>query len=159
MIYLIEGPDGVGKSTLAKEIAHAKGAHIIHSSYNKLWDIEKYHRLIIQQAVEFLKIGIPVVLDRWAVSEFVYSNVFRGGPSYDTFGLLEEYQGFLTPIYCWNDSVEENHAKNKETRIEMFDSMKEVFNEFEDYVNTDSLLRWTRYNFDINDMQEFVKDL
>lgn len=163
MIYLLEGPDGVGKTTLAKEIASQKGAHIIHSSYNKYWDIKKYHEMIIKQALDFNEKGIPVVLDRWVVSEFVYGTVFRGGPSYDTSALLEKYIDKITPIYCWNENAVENHLKNRQDRIEMFESMADIVKEFEDYINFTSNnwlnIPWVHYNYNQIDVKEFVKEL
>lgn len=164
MIYILEGADGTGKSTLANEIAKQKHGQVLHPYYDKTWNMEKYHIAFIESAILFANEGIPVILDRWAPSEFVYGDVFRNGPSFDTSKLIEKYQDLITEwIYCRNDNAIENHLKNKETREEMFDDMSQVVTKFDYYIEYTSNnwlhIPWKIYDFDKVNMKQFVKDL
>lgn len=49
-IYIIEGPDGTGKTTLANEIAEQSKASIVHCSYDKDWDIKVHHKDMFKAA-------------------------------------------------------------------------------------------------------------
>lgn len=163
MIYVLEGPDGVGKSTLAEEISKIKGATVVHPYYNKRWNMQEYHTAFIQFAEHCNDFEIPVVLDRWAPSEFVYGHVFRKGESFDTRSLIDYYRELLKDelvfIYCRNDNAVENHLKNKEEREEMFDSMAEVMVAFDAYVKGTPEFNWHMYDYDKVDMTKFTKEL
>lgn len=164
-IYIIEGPDGTGKSTLANKIAEETKGHILHASYDKNWNIEKYHFDLIDVAFRLSKYQ-SVVLDRWAISEFVYGTVFRGGPSYDTAGLIEDsMDDKIVWIYCENEDAVKNHLANSKKRKEMFDDMTKVVEEFDDYVEYSSnnwlQIPWIKYNYNYNwiNIDEFVKEV
>lgn len=159
MIIILEGADGTGKSTLAAEIAKQKGAHIIHSSFNKGWNIRRYHTKLIQHAKELEDLGIVVVMDRWAPSEQVYGDIFRDGPSYSVEDLIKQFNNNIKWIYCRNDKVIENHLRNLEKRHEMFDSMALIAARFEKYVQDTPELKWIVYDYDKNNMKEFVEEL
>ena len=119
-IYILEGPDGTGKSTLASEIVEQIKGHVSHCSYDKSWNIEEYHRSIIEVARKLAQYQ-PVVIDRWAPSEFVYGTVFRNNVSYNTSNLIERFfDDNIVWIYCRNDDAVKNHKKNIKTRNEMF---------------------------------------
>jgi thymidylate kinase len=159
-VYIIEGPDGVGKSTLAKEIAKQKNAHVIHSSFNKSWDIKDYHIKLMTHAKNLEKSGIPIVLDRWAPSEQVYGDVFRGGPRYGIMTLIRRYNKNITWIYCRNDNTIKNHLKHLDERHEMFDDMTIVVARFDKFIKeTQEELNWITYDYDKNNKKEFVEDL
>lgn len=159
MIYIVEGPDGVGKSTLANEIAQQTGASILHCSYDKEWDMQKYQMEMFKIAKQLNKYK-DVVIDRWAPSEFVYGNVFREGPSYDVMGYLWELDDSnIKWIYCRNDNAVENHLKHKENRIEMFEDMSKVVEEFHKFVEDTNFLNWKVYDFDKVNRKKFVKEL
>lgn len=162
-IICITGCDGTGKSTLAQEIAKVTKGHILHCSYNKDWDMQQYHTDIMEAAKKLVKYQ-DVIIDRFAVDEFVYGTVFRGGPSYDTSALIEKHHGDdVVYIYCENENYIENHLKNKEKREEMFDSMDGVVEEYEDYINFSSNnwlgIPWVRYNYNWVDINDFVKEI
>ena len=159
MIYILEGPDGVGKSTLASEIASQKGAHIIHSSYNKNWNIQRYHNKLMTHAKDLEKNGILVVMDRWAPSEQVYGDVFRDGPEYSVMNLIKYFNNNIKWIYCRNDKVIENHLKHLEERHEMFDDMTLVAARFDKFVKDTPELEWVIYDYDKVNKKEFVGQL
>ena len=100
------GENGTGKTTLANKIAEETKGHVLHCSYNKDWNIEQYHIDIMETAQKLVKYQ-DVVIDRWAMDEFVYGTVFRGGPSYDTSALIEKYHDDnIVYIYCENEKGE-----------------------------------------------------
>jgi thymidylate kinase len=157
-IFIIEGADGTGKTTLANEIYKVTKGHILHSTYNKEFNIEKYHEQIIDSAISLAKYQ-PVIIDRWAVSELVYGNVFRDGPSYDINKLIQAASHLqIVWIYCENEDSIENHKRNQKTREEMFNDMTGVVHEYDRYIST-SDLGWIRYNFNWVDTKEFVKEI
>lgn len=77
-VYVIEGPDCSGKTTLANELARALGAKQIHLTYRWRSRMDLYHRWAYEK-VQALRKQQPVILDRWWPSEVVYAKAFRGG--------------------------------------------------------------------------------
>lgn len=159
-VIIIDGPDGTGKSTLAKALAKRTNGEVIHSSWNKNWDIKKYHCAKFNYAVELQDIGITPVLDRWAASENIYAKVFRDGESYDTNELIQEVDDNyeITWIFCRNDNAAENHLKHMQRREEMWDDMNLVAEEFDKYIKKSSV-DWWIYDYDKVDINEFVKEI
>lgn len=160
-IYIIEGPDGTGKSTLANEIAEQKKASVLHCSFDKSWDIKQHH-VDMFRAAKLIGQWMPVVLDRWSYSELVYGTVFRDKPSYDVKDFLFENEHDLLNaiwIYCRNDKAAENHKKNMQLREEMYDDMSEVAKTFDEFVKNDKDINWIEYDYTKVNMKDFVKDL
>lgn len=160
MIFILEGPDGVGKSTLANEIAKQTKGHILHCSWKKEWDMQDYFKDIFQAALSVSKYQ-DIVIDRWAPSDWVYGNVFRDGPTSDTFKLIKEADATAQVkwIMCKNDNAVLNHLKNKELRQEKFEDMTDVVSNFMLFENDTPELNWIDYNFNKVNMQEFVEGL
>jgi thymidylate kinase len=159
MIIVIEGPDGTGKTTLAREIYDQTKGHVLHCTWNKDWDMKQYFTEILETARKLEKYQ-TVVIDRWAPSEWVYGHVFRGGPQFDIFEFLDSQD--LTDIkwiICKNVNAVFNHVKNSKERVEMFDDMTDVVSNFTLFSFDTPQLDWIEYDFDKNDTKEFVKDL
>ena len=156
-IIVLEGADGTGKSTLANILTTRTKGHIFHCSWDKDWNIEDYHESIMEAAIE-LSNWQTVVIDRWALSELVYGNVFRNGPSYDVRELMDQYRDKITWVYCHNDNTVLNHIKNAKNREEMFDSMKDIVKEFDKFINK-SNLPWIKYNFNKSNINKVVEDI
>lgn len=71
MQIIIEGPDGAGKSTLAKKIADTFNLKIIHSGKDDLNNLAYYAKLLTDNP--------NAVFDRFYFSEIVYGNALRNG--------------------------------------------------------------------------------
>lgn len=122
---LFEGPDGAGKTTATAELTKM----LTDSGYDLLWQHAKgtsglppglsmldYHHNQVSKAIRHLKSARNAVsiLDRGCISEIIYANVFRNGPSYDaelmwSFMLTAGCQlvVFLPPIeVAWKSAVE-----------------------------------------------------
>lgn len=160
MIYILEGADGCGKSTLANTIAEETKGHILHCSYSKDWNIHEYHLDVFAAALSLSKYQ-DVIIDRWAPSEWVYGNVFRGKESYNVFTLIEaaNTKADITWIMCKNVNAVANHLKNKEKREEMFESMYDVVANFSIFESDTPELNWIDYDYDKVNMKQFVKEL
>ena len=79
-IILIEGADASGKTTLARHLVETYGARRMHGRiWSNMW---RWHVGMLRRAVRLADDGL-VVLDRHWLSELVYGQVYRGGPSYD----------------------------------------------------------------------------
>lgn len=154
-IYILEGPDGTGKSTLAEELQRETKGHLMHLTFNKYWDMQAYYMAAYNAAIELSNYQ-DVIIDRWIPSEIVYGSVFRKGPSFKTSNIPEFDNAKY--IYCWNEKAVENHLKNKEVRKEMFDDMTDVVNTFEGYIAA-SNLPWVKYNFNHVELSSFVKEI
>ena len=68
MNFILEGCDGVGKSTLAEVIAHRVGADVVHLTRHSPCDVKSCMSRIVS--------AVPYVMDRSYISEVVYSKVF-----------------------------------------------------------------------------------
>jgi thymidylate kinase len=157
MIFIVEGADGTGKTTLGKAIAKEIGATVLHCSFYPTWDIEKYHKQIMIMAKCLEKVCGNVVIDRWAPSEFVYGSIFRGGESYDTRKLMKETTG-VKWVMCTNQNVVENHKRNSKNRYEMFEDMEKV-SYFFDRLAEEHIVEWYFFDFDRISTSEFIKKL
>ena len=68
MNFILEGCDGVGKSTLAEVIAHRVSADVVHLTRHSPCDVKSCMSRIVS--------AVPYVMDRSYISEIVYSKVF-----------------------------------------------------------------------------------
>lgn len=160
MIYILEGADGTGKSTLAAAIAKQTNAVVLHQTYNKTWNMKVYLQEIMSEAQTLAHHGINIVLDRWAPSEIIYGNAFRKGPSFDVEKMIDKYvrDPNIVWIYCYNDKAVENHMDNANKREEMFPDISDVVLRYEEYIE-ESGLPWVKYSYDVFGTDKFVKEV
>jgi hypothetical protein len=78
-VFVIEGPDNSGKTTLCKQLVAKTNAVYLHATYKFKGRMMLYHIALMRQAIKIAETR-PVVLDRWFQSELVYGNVYRNGP-------------------------------------------------------------------------------
>jgi len=78
-IFILEGPDGGGKTTLAKTMQAKLGAHYLHATYRFKGHMYAYHWAQLRKAIRLAQTK-PVIMDRWWPSEVVYGNTYRNGP-------------------------------------------------------------------------------
>lgn len=156
-IYVIEGVDGTGKTTLANKLAEKTKAHILHANYRDGLDVGAYHKTMMTAALTLNEFGDSVILDRWSPSEAVYAKIFRGGETYDTDKMMMDAaaQADITWIYCYNENAVKNHELNKSSREEMYEDIEKVNEEYEIFISL-SKLPWLRYNFNHVDVNDFV---
>lgn len=83
MIYIIEGTDGVGKTTLAKRMAEELGCESVHAGPPK--SVDWYEEYVLPLYVNGSE---DIVLDRWHVGEMVWPQIFDR-PSIFTAGSFE----------------------------------------------------------------------
>lgn len=77
-LFVVEGPDGAGKSTLVREIVRATGANPVHLGPFKHVS-EGLERLYTEAMLPAIEGHADVVMDRCWLSEKPYGTVFRNG--------------------------------------------------------------------------------
>jgi hypothetical protein len=160
VIVVLEGPDGTGKSTLAKAIEAQLEGTIFHSGVRVRGDVENYHGALMSTAIDLGKnANIDVVFDRWAPSEEVYGSVYRDGPEYETQALCEwaADHADVRWVYCRNDRAAENHQRNRERRPEYVNDLGPIIDGYEAYVAETRVLGWQTYDFTKVEMDDFVR--
>lgn len=136
-IYILEGPDGVGKTSLGMALQQLTGAKYMHLTYRFKDKMDLYHsaaiRLVARAAAHQ-----PVILDRWWISEIVYADAYRGGSKfYKTHFLLDHIADKLGAVYVMclpkdRDLYLKHYNVLKGKREEMYDEgMERVYDGFD----------------------------
>ena len=78
-VFIIDGPDGTGKTTLAQRLSEAYNIPIYHLTYYK--DREK-HQKQFYTATEMIKDWFyksegGFIIDRYILSEIIYRKIYR----------------------------------------------------------------------------------
>lgn len=129
MIIVLDGPDGTGKTTLAKAMCKQLHADYLHLTYRWKDRIFDYHTAAIRYAARKM---CPVVIDRWWPSEAVYAKAFRGGSTWPLQGRLCQRVArkfAVVYVYCLPDSVQsavKQHTQLAQIREEMYDDITDV---------------------------------
>lgn len=74
MIIILEGPEGAGKSTLAKQLSKQTGFEIVHRSKPK---DEEEKKQMLQHYIDAIKQNKNMIWDRCWYSEMVYGPIMR----------------------------------------------------------------------------------
>lgn len=134
-IIVLDGGDGTGKTTLARALMEKHDAFYIH---NGLWpNMWQRHLAAVDLAIKKSRHQL-VVIDRLYLSEQIYGQVFRAGPSYDLGArcldrILQRY-GALN-VLCVRRDLKRHVAHFEELRTrrpEKFNSMKVVAQRYYD---------------------------
>lgn len=159
-IILVDGPDAAGKTTLAEHLIEMNQGNgiILHATYRFKDKIPMYHGAILRKAIRLSKKTL-VVIDRLHISEYIYAKVFRGGTKWPwqlpVFNQICKSL-HIPIIICVPSSLEQGmewFAKTKQERYEMFDDMKDVINEYIQYVKKDKNIMI--YNRDLTNKLDF----
>lgn len=130
MIYILEGPDGVGKTTLAKKLTEKHNGLYIHCSY--VTNVYQLHRSVLKQCFSKENKDKDIFIDRLYISEWVYGSIFRGGESYDTEKLRREFIHRIIRVNVPFHNYMKHHHNNSER--EMFKTnIPEIYNKYEEY--------------------------
>lgn len=124
-LYLLEGADATGKSTFAKKLN-------VDSYYHCTWSEELDKRLdsyfigILNSAINDLKSGKNVVIDRHFISENVYASLFRGGSKWACLNdyFVTQFNKYEAEIYFFYFEFDDDYLKHflkiSQEREEMF---------------------------------------
>lgn len=77
-IVVLDGPDGTGKTTLAKRLLELRPGKYLHQGYKFKDNIFLYHTGALRLATLWSNDNL-VILDRLWLSECLYARAFRGG--------------------------------------------------------------------------------
>ena len=129
MIIILDGPDGTGKTTLARMLCKKLDATYLHLTYRWKKKIFDYHTAAIRYAA---RLNRPVIIDRWWPSEAVYAKAYRGGSDWPLQGRMCDRiarKFGAVYVYCLPESVQSaviHHAELKQHREEMYDDIAVV---------------------------------
>lgn len=120
MIIILEGTDGGGKSTLAKELQISfSDSFIFHAGYSR--DLQKampdYHGSILDNAILNHDLGNLVILDRHWPSDCVYRRILKDLPEEEAQRRERLYRHMFERleiagamyIHCYSDSAFDHH--------------------------------------------------
>jgi hypothetical protein len=140
-IFVIEGGDGTGKSTLAKALCDKLDARYRHLTYRWPKSMDLYHWAGLEKCLAD-STRQPVVLDRWWPSEVVYAAAFRGGTAWPQFHRMLDRVALKHRVFYVlarprdKGAYIKHYEVLKGRRVEMYDSMHKVYDLFSDWETT-----------------------
>ena len=167
MIFIVEGIDASGKTTLARCMADKFNCPCVHHTYDETWTGRK----LLDHHTQFLfnyKVGDHIILDRSWPSCQIYGKIFRDNPDEIPVYLLAKIFQLLGVVYIYALPEYESWAKLYKdmcgSRIEMYDNdnrMVDVYDAFMD-IARDSLASHDKtYTYDMHNdnMEIFVTQI
>lgn len=155
-VIVLDGPDAVGKSTLAAAFKARHGARVIHLTYRFKDRMHQYQTAALNLALSLAEQG-PVIIDRWWASEVTYANAYRGGspwPLMPRFLHREAMAHGFQYIWClprnktkYLENYEENKAKRGKDytpggrKADYASGMARVYDEYHRILYTDDAWR------------------
>lgn len=151
-IYILEGPDGSGKTYLANKLAELYKIPVYHLTYYKDKD---QHKAQFEKINSLIEKGTPMIVDRYIMSDEVYGEVYRNGEC------IEDYDKFVCNLMN-NPNVEiifaipqdkekyiQEFARLKGEREEMYtDKMDKVYDSYlEMYGQIKTVIRFSKKPF------------
>lgn len=121
-ITIFEGPDGSGKTTLAKQYAARTGALYVH--FDALYGVQNIHKYFMEAMMPALLGYKSVVLDRCWHSGPIYDLVFRnmepedGRQNTEICALLDRAASFCNAVYVKCLPPEDTCIDNWKSRLE-----------------------------------------
>jgi hypothetical protein len=142
-IILFEGPDGVGKTSIAKGLSQATGIpYFKMNSEHDNWRKGKFREALeFDQTYlsQFLRqTGCSVIIDRAWPSEWVYSRVFKRDTNHLILQQLDlEWAALGAKIIIpWR----QDYSKNREDELIPKEKLKSIHDKYFDFI------RWTKCN-------------
>lgn len=128
MIIVIEGADMVGKTVLAERLCKEFSAEYLHMTYRFAGHEFAYHTAVLMMALNKVKKGSIVVLDRCWISEAIYAKVYREQSPVPLMGrwmdrIIQKVGGCY--IFC----LHKNLKDYKKRYLELRDSRDEMYKE------------------------------
>ncbi len=113
-LIILEGADGVGKSTLGLRLAREMGGFYFHATATKtlIPAMRDYQINLMENIEDNAKLGRCIVMDRFWPSELIYGSIFRpDNPHGFSFRELEARCDALDTIYvcCFSDTAIARH--------------------------------------------------
>lgn len=135
-IFIVEGPDHSGKTTLCKKLAEAFHIPYIHLEYNP--NLNELSRAF-KEVMHKMDVGQSMVLDRFILSHLIYAAVFQDGKVMNDIENMVEYLGHDNSnlIICLpNDKEQWIKDFNGMIDRELYsdnDKMRQVYDLFKHY--------------------------
>lgn len=157
MIYIIEGPDGAGKTTLVNKILKTTpGATTFHFGAPKSEEEDLNYWMLYYDVITKRNPNSVVIFDRSWFSDMVYGPVMRGHTAMkaQTSDMLAktviDYGGGII-IYCTAAThvLWERCNKRGEDDITGIDKLDQISKNYERLMSEHSILPVVRYNTDI----------
>lgn len=167
-LIILEGPDGVGKSTLGKFLANALGGFYFHATATKalIPAMRDYQENLMDNIEDNAAAGRIIVMDRFWPSELIYGAVFRpDNPHGFSFMDIKQRCDKLHALYvvCFSESTLERHAVKKDPKHPYEDQdFVEVVRRYQIFWKNNQLNPdFIRYDMETDgrDMEAFARQL
>ncbi|CAB4182407.1 Tmk Thymidylate kinase [uncultured Caudovirales phage] len=135
-LIILEGADGVGKSTLGKFLAQYFNGVYFHCTATKLLipAMHDYQQNVLENVTDNICLGRTVILDRFWISEMIYGGVLRpNNPHGFSWQHFASECRDLDPIYviCSCESAIQRHVEHKDPAHPYEDSTYDkIFREY-----------------------------
>lgn len=131
-LIVLDGPDGAGKTTLAKRLCEKYGGRYLHLTYRWKSSMFEYHTAALHHALSMSEKQL-VIIDRLWMSELVYSTVYRNHSDWPHMGrmldrVIRKHAGMY--ILCFDESMkshQDRFMKLKAERVEMYHDTTDVW--------------------------------
>ena len=127
-IIVLDGPDAVGKTTIAKEfIRKFPNTKYIHNGYRWKDKIFDYHTAVMKLASKWAMTH-NVIIDRWWPSEACYASVYRNTSAWPLQGRFHERlalkYGVIYLLCLPDQNTLDRHTEMKKVRDEMYENIE-----------------------------------
>lgn len=150
MVFIIEGPDGSGKTTLAEMLSKQTGFPVVHRTQPKS---EEEKARMMQEYVATIKTGKNAIFDRCWYSEMAYGPIMRdksviGYPEMYELERLLTKRGALI-IYCTDkpETLWYRCSKRGEDYITDYGIFVDICKAFEDIMSVPHLVPVVTYAY------------
>jgi thymidylate kinase len=165
-LIILEGADGVGKSTLGRALALKFGGFYFHATATKtlIPAMRDYQTNLMENIEENVAMGRIIVMDRFWPSELIYGAVFRpDNPHGFSHQEMELRCDKLDAIYvcCFSDTAVARHCAGHKDPKHPYDdtSFKKVYEMYEAfYADNVAQPDFVRYHMEVDGANELTMD-